>query len=217
MPFRRRISDSELRERLEKHGYNVPPILCNNDVYPCVTETIRANITKKLSQLDTASKAKSVASRSFGAGLDYSSSEDDDTPTPTMRSTRAKRQASPKNTGYSLDTELVSFLILCLPAVFFLIVSLQYLSLAPVGSVNTKGDGLCSSCVSASQISELVQPRLSVSSQNNSQKVSSLTSFLDLILSKESTVLYIKTASYHDQEGYLDSKFSKTPVKPIRK
>lgn len=81
MPVARRISDSELRERLEEHGYNVPPI----------TDTTRAILIKKLTQLDTASKTKSVASRRFGAGLDYSSAEDEEAPTPIMSSTRAGR------------------------------------------------------------------------------------------------------------------------------
>jgi len=81
MPVARRISDSELRERLEEHGYNVPPI----------TDTTRAILIKKLSQLDTASKAKAVVSRRYGAGLDYSSAEDEEAPTPIMSSTRAGR------------------------------------------------------------------------------------------------------------------------------
>ena len=147
MPSTRRISVSELEKRLRKQGYNVPPILCNHDEYPCViTDPARAILTKKLSQKDKASKKRFVSSRSFRAGLDYSSSEDEDTPTPIRSRTREGRhhnaearrratsittQASPKNsqknTSYILDTKLVSFLILCLPAVFILVVSLQYL------------------------------------------------------------------------------------------
>ena len=147
MPSTRRISVSELEERLRKQGYNVPPILCHHDVYPCViTDTTRAILTKKLSQKDKASKTRFVSSRNLRSGLDYSSSEDDDTPTAIRSRTRKGRhhnakarrratsvttQASPnnsqKNTSYSLDTKLVSFLILCLPTVFILIVSLQYL------------------------------------------------------------------------------------------
>lgn len=134
MPVTRRISVSELEERLRKQGYNVPPILCHHNAYPCViTDPTRAILTKKLSQKDKA--------RNFRSGLDYSSSEDEDTPTPRTREGRhhkaeARRRAtsvttlaSPKNSQKNtiLDTKLVSFLILCLPTVFFLIVSLQYL------------------------------------------------------------------------------------------
>ena len=85
MPVARRISDSELRERLEEHGYNVPPI----------TDTTRAILIKKLSQLDSASKTKPQASRRY-AGLDYSSAEDEEVPTPIMSSTRAGRQHEPE-------------------------------------------------------------------------------------------------------------------------
>ena len=206
MPVTRRISDSELRERLEEHGYNVPPILCDHDDYPCVTDTTRAILAKNLSQLDKASK--SVFSRSFGAGLDYSSSEDEEPPTPIKSSSRAGRlhqeetrrpmsittQASPKNSpnhsSYFRKTELVSFLIICLPVVFFLVVSLQYLSLAPASSVIAARE------VRACQLNELVQPRLTVPSQNITQKLSSHISFMDT-LGEEGTV-YVKTASLED-------------------
>ena len=147
MPSTRRISVSEFRERLRKQGYNVPPILCNHDVYPCViTDPTRAILTKKLSKLDKTSKTRFVSSRNFRSGLDYSSSEDEDTPTSISSRTRkgrhhtveARRRAtsvttqansknSQKKTSYILDTKLVSFLILCFPTVLFLIVSLQYL------------------------------------------------------------------------------------------
>ena len=244
MPVARRISDSELRERLEEHGYNVPPILCDHDVYPCATDTTRAILTKKLSQLDKASK--SVSSRSFGAGLDYSSSEDEEAPTPIMSSSWAGRhheaearrpiaittQASPKNSpsnsSYFRETELVSFLIICLPAVFFLVVSLQYFSLAPASSVIAAPE------VRACQLNDVVHPRVSVPSQNNTQKLSSHISCVDT-LGEEGTV-YIKTASLEDgsrvfrglhsyvnylgparyHERCLD-KFSNTPMKPGRK
>ena len=89
MPVARRISDSELRERLEEHGYNVPPI----------TDTTRAILIKKLTQLDTASKTKSAAARRFGAGLDYSSAEDEEAPTPIMSSTRAGRHHEAETRG----------------------------------------------------------------------------------------------------------------------
>ena len=79
MPVSRRISDGELRERLEDHGYNVPPI----------TDTTRAILIKKLGQLDT-QRSKQVDSRRF-TGLDYSSAEDEDAPTPIASSTRAGR------------------------------------------------------------------------------------------------------------------------------
>ena len=92
MPSTRRISVSELRERLRKHGYNVPPILCNHDVYPCViTDPTRAILTKKLSHLNKASKTRFVSSRSFRSGLDYSSSEDEDSPTSIRSRTREGR------------------------------------------------------------------------------------------------------------------------------
>ena len=73
MPVTRRISDSELRERLEDHGYRVPPI----------TETTRAVLNKKLKQLDDAASRDRRYS-----GLDYSSAEDDEMPAPLASSTR---------------------------------------------------------------------------------------------------------------------------------
>ena len=87
MPVARRISDGELRERLEEHGYNVPPI----------TDTTRAILIKKLGQLDTAARSRSrqeereVAARRRVSGLDYSSAEDEEAPTPLASSTRTGR------------------------------------------------------------------------------------------------------------------------------
>lgn len=78
----KRISDSDLRERLEEHGYNVPPI----------TDTTKAILIKKLAQLDAAAaKSKVVESRRRYSNLDYSSAEDEDAPTPLASSTRAGR------------------------------------------------------------------------------------------------------------------------------
>ena len=65
----RRMSDGELRERLEQHGYNVPPI----------TDTTRALLMKKLGQLDVAAQA-GAARRYSGLELDYSSAEEETEP-----------------------------------------------------------------------------------------------------------------------------------------
>ena len=75
-----RISDYELRERLESHGYNVPPI----------TDTTRTVLFKKLNQLDEASRD----SRRRYSGLDYSSAEEEDLPAPLASSTRTGRSIS---------------------------------------------------------------------------------------------------------------------------
>ena len=75
-----RISDYELRERLESHGYNVPPI----------TDTTRTVLFKKLNQLDEASRD----SRRRYSGLDYSSAEEEDLPAPLASSTRTGRSLS---------------------------------------------------------------------------------------------------------------------------
>lgn len=61
-----RISDDELRQRLEAHSYNVPPI----------TDTTRSTLVKKLRQLDQQGKPRIPAA----AGIDYSSAEEDFTP-----------------------------------------------------------------------------------------------------------------------------------------
>jgi len=60
-----RIADDELRQRLEAHNYNVPPI----------TDTTRSILVKKLRQLDLQKKQ-----RPLPAGIDYSSAEEDFTP-----------------------------------------------------------------------------------------------------------------------------------------
>ena len=73
MPVTRRISDSELRERLEQYGYRVPPI----------TDTTRAVLNKKLKQFDE----EALRDRRY-SGLDYSSAEDDELPAPLASSTR---------------------------------------------------------------------------------------------------------------------------------
>jgi len=89
MPVTARISDAELRQRLEEHSYNVPPI----------TDTTRAILIKKLTQLDQQRQKQlvgdrqkqGVAGRKQGAvytALDYSSAEDEDFPPPQANSTR---------------------------------------------------------------------------------------------------------------------------------
>ena len=56
MPVSARISDAELRLRLEDHAYNVPPI----------TDTTRAILIKKLNQLDS---QRSTSIRKQGSGV----------------------------------------------------------------------------------------------------------------------------------------------------
>ena len=56
MPVSARISDAELRLRLEDHAYNVPPI----------TDTTRAILIKKLNQLDS---QRSTSLRNQGTGF----------------------------------------------------------------------------------------------------------------------------------------------------
>jgi len=78
MPVSARISDAELRQRLEDHAYNVPPI----------TDTTRAILIKKLNQLDS-QRSSNARKQGTYSGLDYSSAEDDEiAPTPIANSTR---------------------------------------------------------------------------------------------------------------------------------
>jgi len=79
MPVSVRISDSELRQRLEDHAYNVPPI----------TDTTRAILIKKLNQLDQ-QRVSNLPKQVPGgySGLDYSSAEEEDFPPPIANSTR---------------------------------------------------------------------------------------------------------------------------------
>jgi len=77
MPVSVRISDSELRQRLEDHAYNVPPI----------TDTTRAILIKKLNQLDQ-QRVSNLPKQGGYSGLDYSSAEEEDIPQPIDNSTR---------------------------------------------------------------------------------------------------------------------------------
>jgi len=77
MPVTARISDAELRQRLEDHAYNVPPI----------TDTTRSILIKKLNQLDAQRPINSKKQGSYSP-LDYSSAEDEDFPIPLANSTR---------------------------------------------------------------------------------------------------------------------------------
>jgi len=74
------ISDHDLRQRLEEHSYNVPPI----------TDTTRKILLKKLTQLDDQRKCSQVsrASKKSYAVLDYHSADDEDFPLPVANSTR---------------------------------------------------------------------------------------------------------------------------------
>jgi len=77
MPVSVRISDSELRQRLEDHAYNLPPI----------TDTTRAILIKKLNQLDQ-QRLSNLPKQGGYSGLDYSSAEEEDCPQPVANSTR---------------------------------------------------------------------------------------------------------------------------------
>jgi len=88
MPVSARISDAELRQRLEDHAYNVPPI----------TDTTRAILIKKLNQLDT-QRSTNLRKQGTYSGLDYSSAEDDDFPAPIANSTRRGGRAPVAVTG----------------------------------------------------------------------------------------------------------------------
>lgn len=77
MPVSARISDAELRQRLEDHSYNVPPI----------TDTTRSILIKKLNQLDE-QRSSNIRKQGVYTSLDYSSAEDEDFPNPIANSTR---------------------------------------------------------------------------------------------------------------------------------
>jgi len=79
MPVSQRISDAELRQRLEEHQYNVPPI----------TDSTRRTLINKLRQLDQDSAGKSR--KAAYTGLDYSSAEDEEFPPPRASSTMVGR------------------------------------------------------------------------------------------------------------------------------
>jgi len=83
MPVTTRISDAELRHRLEDHAYNVPPI----------TDTTRAILIKKLNQLD---QQQSTNLRKPGGytGLDYNSADEEEFPPPIANSTRKVGRSS---------------------------------------------------------------------------------------------------------------------------
>lgn len=83
-----RISDSELRLRLEEHNYSVPPI----------TDTTRSVLVKKLRQLDQQSKQKSFPV----SGIDYSSAEEDFTP-PASSTKKNSRVSRTKTNGGSIS------------------------------------------------------------------------------------------------------------------
>merc|ERR1719495_1606370 len=64
-----RIEDSELRQRLEAHSYEVPPI----------TDTTRSLLLKKLDNLDREYRRRNHQAPPR-PGIDYSSAEEDFTP-----------------------------------------------------------------------------------------------------------------------------------------
>ena len=82
-----RISDSELRLRLEEHNYNVPPI----------TDTTRSVLVKKLRQLDMQRKPRSFPA----AGIDYSSAEEDFTPPASSTKKNSRLSRARANNGES--------------------------------------------------------------------------------------------------------------------
>jgi len=87
MPVSARISDAELRQRLEDHNYNVPPI----------TDTTRAILIKKLNQLDT-QRSSNARKQGTYTSLDYSSAEDEEVPpTPIANSTRRGASTTSRN------------------------------------------------------------------------------------------------------------------------
>ena len=85
-----KLSDEDIRQRLEAHNYNVPAI----------TDTTRSVLVKKLRQLDQQHKSSNKPS------IDYSSAEEDFTP--PVSSTRknvgamysARSRAGGGNVGY---------------------------------------------------------------------------------------------------------------------
>jgi len=80
-----KISDNELRRRLEEFNYNVPPI----------TDTTRNVLLKKLRQFEDSKN------KTFSPGLDYSSGEDDFTP--PVSSTRKQRSVPPCRSRSNLN------------------------------------------------------------------------------------------------------------------
>ena len=87
------ISDNELRKRLERHDYNVPPI----------TDTTRKILFKKLNQLDEASRG----SRRRYSRLDYSSAEEEDLPAPLASSTMTGEEDVSEEDYWSEEEEEV--------------------------------------------------------------------------------------------------------------
>ena len=65
-----KLSDDEIRHRLEAHNYNVPAI----------TDTTRSVLVKKLRQLDQQAVAASRLKAASKPSVDYSSAEEDFTP-----------------------------------------------------------------------------------------------------------------------------------------
>lgn len=82
-----RIPDNELRQRLEDHNYNVPPI----------TDTTRSILVKKLNQLDQQRK-QAAPRKTVYSGLDYSSAEED-FPAPQASSTTVSSRHSSQGDG----------------------------------------------------------------------------------------------------------------------
>ncbi len=65
-----KLSDDDIRHRLEAHNYNVPAI----------TDTTRSVLVKKLRQLDQEAAANSRSKAASKPSVDYSSAEEDFTP-----------------------------------------------------------------------------------------------------------------------------------------